>query len=187
MRWQRFAHGYRSEPLGTLRRYHALGVWSSRAMQRWIATVGTLRRYHPSGSDWGSCADGTLRRYHGLWVGNVLHVVAGRYRSGRFAIPCVVCVADRGLYRTELSTVGSLRRYFPFLMRTRRLGCTLAGNVRCSVVGDRTTVGLNRLGVVRVQTWMFGVYLAHRKCVSHRRVITQRAATQPCSGGNLPS
>ena len=97
-----------------------------------------------------------------------------------FRYHAMVCVADHGLYRTELSTVGSLRRYFPFSMRTRRLGCTLAGSVRCSVVGVRTTVGLNRLGLVRVQTWMFGVYLAHIKCVSRRRVITQRAATHPC-------
>ena len=52
--------------------------------------------------------------------------------------------------------------------------------IRCSAVDVRTTVGLNRLGVVRVQTWMFVVYLAHIKSVSRRRVITQRAATHPC-------
>ena len=34
--------------------------------------------------------------------------------------------------------------------------------------------------VVRDQTWMFVVHLAHIKCISHRRVITQRAATHPC-------
>ena len=31
----------------------------------------------------------------------------------------------------------------------------------------------------RVQTWMFVVHLAHIKCVSHRRVITQRSARSP--------
>ena len=35
--------------VGTLRRYHAMGVGSSRAMQGWAATIGTPRRYHPSG------------------------------------------------------------------------------------------------------------------------------------------
>ena len=36
-------------------------------------------------------------------------------------------------------------------------------------VDVRTTVGLNRLGEVRVQTWMVGIQLAHIKSVSHRR------------------
>ena len=40
----------------------------------------------------------------------------------------------------------------------------LRGCIRCSAVDVRTTVGLNRLGEVRVQTWMFGVVpRAHKR------------------------
>ena len=42
-----------------------------------------------------------------------------------------------------------------------------AGSIRCSVVDVRTIVGLNRLGDVRVQTWMdFGTSRAHKMCLS---------------------
>ena len=52
-------------------RYHAVGVQAARGQV--LAELPTV------GTHW--C-------YHGLWVGNDLHVGAGRYRSGRFAIPC---------------------------------------------------------------------------------------------------
>ena len=56
--WQSQTSG-QSGTFGTLR-YHAIGVWSSRAMQVWAATVGTLRRYHPSGRN------GQLHRWDAL-------------------------------------------------------------------------------------------------------------------------
>ena len=75
-----------------------------------------------------------------------------------------------GLVRAEPPMVGAIRRH-----QTVGLGISrgvlhlFAGCIRCSAVDVRTTVGLNRLGVVRVQIWMIGVYLAHIKCVCHRR------------------
>ena len=84
-------------------------------------------------------------------------------------------MVDRGLYRAKLPTVGTLRRYLPSSVCTRKLGWALyagkvlhlsAGSIRCSVVDVRTTVGLNRLGEVRVQTWMVLVHLAHIETLS---------------------
>ena len=52
-----------------------------------------------------------------------------------------------------------------WVLRTGEVLNLFAGSNRCSTVGVRTTVGLNRLGVARVQTWMVGVLLAHiKKC-----------------------
>ena len=45
----------------------------------------------------------------------------------------------------------------------------LRGASGVRLIGFRTTVGLNRLGEVRVQTWMVGVQLARIKGVGHRR------------------
>ena len=47
----------------------------------------------------------------------------------------VVCVADRGPYRTELPTVETLRRYLPSSVCIRRLGCTLCAGGEHQVLG----------------------------------------------------
>ena len=44
---------------------------------------------------------------------NVLHTDVGRYRSGRFAIPCNGCVEQWCHVRVGLPTVGALWRYHP--------------------------------------------------------------------------
>ena len=77
--------------------------------------------------------------------------------SGRFG--------DTILWSTR-GGVGTLRRYHP--------GLVCAPFFIALFFPQLSSAGG---GVVRVQTWMFVVYLAHIKCVSHRRVITQRAAT----------
>ena len=60
----------------------------------------------------------------------------------------------------------------------------IAGCIRCSTVNVRTTIGLNRLGEVRVQTWMFDVVpRAHKRLrviCFFVHVITLRAAPHQC-------
>ena len=130
-------------------RYHAVGVQAARGQV--LAELPTV------GTHW--C-------YHGLWVGKDLHVGASRYRSGRFAIPCG---GVRG--RSFVDCIGlCCRRSGRFgEVCTRMLGWAFyagnvlhlsAGSIRCSVVDVRTIVGLNRLGDVRVQTWMDFGYIS---------------------------
>ena len=122
----------------------------------------------------------TLRRHHGLWDGL-------RLAHGCRSVPLgTLCDTMRWVCRLFGCKIGlgcrrsgRLRRYHPSgSVCTRRLSWALragevlhlfAGSIRCSAVDVRTTVGLNRLGEVRVQTWMVGVQLAHIKSVGHRR------------------
>ena len=174
MRRQRFAHGCRSEPLGTLcdtMRWVCGAVVPRRVG---LPTVGTLRRYHPLGRNGAAAQMGRSGDTVVCGLACVLHTGAGRYRSGRFATPCGGCawsiMVNIGLGSRRSGRFGDtirLGRWVPggWVGLFALVKCCTC--LRCASgarpVDVRTTVGLNRLGVVRVQTWMVGVQLAHIK------------------------
>ena len=165
--------------VGTARdvlRHHAANVWSSRAMLgsgcrrlgRFGDTIrlGRTRAVAQMGRSGGTMICGWLTTC------TRVQVVTARDALRYHAVGVLVVRGQTGL---GCRRSGRLRRHHPSgSVCTRRLGWALragevlhlfAGSIRCSAVDVRTTVGLNRLGEVRVQTWMVGIQLAHIKSV----------------------
>ena len=154
------AHGCRSVPLGTL--CDTMRWVCGAVVQGWAPAVGTLRRYHPSGRNGAAAQMGRYGDTMDCGMAYDLHILGSR-RSGRFG----------DTFRLGRCVPGGWVGLHQF-----------AGCIRCSAVNVRTTVGLNRLGEVRVQTWMFGVVSrAHKRSrviCFFDQVITLRAAPHQC-------
>ena len=158
--------------------------WTKLMPRCWCATTGAVKvgvalmclscTFHRCRSMPLLCRSSKLRRCRSMFL-----ATGGR---DALAIPSVLFEVCPGV---------------DWVLRTGEVLNLFAGSNRCSTVGVRTTVGLNRLGVIRVQTWMVGVQLAHIKTLSSvvcvavpclmafsavrvHGVSTLRAATHQC-------